>query len=221
MVSQDRGPARAHRSEQRVPSPDASRASRFLSQASAVFRETEFLQVSKGRFEAPLTRLLSGQRNRTLVQRELIVGPGFADLFRAPWSEAHRVTREVVSIGDLIDGSRADLARAAAAELAGVGSVAACLAEKFAEVLPEVRLDWALRFSQFDEGVDLRSLAILPRWQEVDFLDRHDLQSFADWLFAQVDAGESGRRRNHQQRHPRGDAAGEPCAGKPAAPGRH
>ncbi len=162
--------------------------SRFASQASRIYREAEFLQVSRGRFEAPLTSLLTAQRNRTLKERQPLALTQVNIFVNLPWSEAHRVTRDIVSIGDLLEGSRPDLARLASLELDRISRVSACLVQKFAEVAPEIRLEWALRFSQFDDPVTLRALSNLPRWGEIDFLDRHDLQSFTDYLYAQINS---------------------------------
>jgi hypothetical protein len=163
---------------------------RFFARSAMLYREIEFLQVTKGRFQSALSNVLSAQRNRTLARRQAIGTVEIGQMAILPWSEVHRIAKQTVSIGDLIEGTRADLSKAAASELETIGNVSACLTAKFAEVLPEIRLDWTLRFSQFDESVTIRSLSMLPRWGEIDFLDRHDLQSYVDWLYAQVDGEE-------------------------------
>jgi hypothetical protein len=162
--------------------------SRYTAQSSVIYRETEFLKVTRGRFEAPLFGLLSAQRNRTLKQRQPLGFTQSNSLAGMAWTEAQRFTRDVVSIGDLIEGSRPEVGRIASLELDRISRVSACLVNKFAEVRPEIRLDWALRFSQFDEQITLRTLSMLPRWEEIDYLDRLDLQSYADWLYAQIDS---------------------------------
>jgi hypothetical protein len=108
----------------------------------------------------------------------------------ASWARAKEEAEAVVSLGDLIDGAhgRADVAREAARELDRIARVAACLYEGFGDVLPAIRLDWAERLSQFDAPANLRNLSSLPRWGDIEFLERRTLQGLADWLFGRVDA---------------------------------
>jgi hypothetical protein len=54
-------------------------------------------------------------------------------------------------------------------------------------VLPSIRLDWAERLSQYDEAVSLRDLSALPRWGEIERLERRDIQEMVDWLFQRID----------------------------------
>jgi hypothetical protein len=79
----------------------------------------------------------------------------------------------------------------AATLLDHVTRVATCLYTRFEAVRPALRLDWAERLSQFDEPVNLRSLTNLPRWGEIDYLDRRELQSLVDWLFQQINPRQS------------------------------
>ncbi len=106
----------------------------------------------------------------------------------ANWSSAYAETAIVLSLGDLAEGGhgRADVARLAATELDQIGRVAACLHAAFGDVAPAVRLAWAEVLSQFDGPADLRSLSRLPRWSDVNILDRRDLQHKADWLFSRI-----------------------------------
>ncbi|MBS0554057.1 MAG: hypothetical protein JSS47_16250, partial [Proteobacteria bacterium] len=92
---------------------------------------------------------------------------------------------------DLIDGEhgRGDVAQKAAALFDDVSRIAACLHEGFSSVLPTIRLDWAERMSQFDVAPRLRNLASLPRWGEIAYAERRQLQAATDWLFGQMRPG--------------------------------
>jgi len=109
------------------------------------------------------------------------------------WQGVRAQAEEVVSLGDLAEGGhgRADIARDAAAVLDQVRSVTACLHAEFSGVLPVVRLQWAEMLSEFDAAPNLRNLASLPRWAEIAYLDRRRMQSYVDWLFAQVNAAQA------------------------------
>jgi hypothetical protein len=109
----------------------------------------------------------------------------------AGWHTARDRAADVVTLGDLIDAGhgRTAVARAAAEELDRIAHVGSCLYERFGEVLPAIRLDWAERLSQFDEAIDLRNLFSLPRWREVDALDRREMQALVSWLYDRIDVG--------------------------------
>ena len=108
------------------------------------------------------------------------------------WQGARVEAEKVVSLGDLIDGEHGSgfVASRAAAVFENISRIAACLHEAFSEVLPAIRLDWAERLSQFDATPRLRNLAGLPRWGELDYETRRQLQAFADWLFGQMKTGD-------------------------------
>jgi hypothetical protein len=108
------------------------------------------------------------------------------------WQAVRQKAVEVVSFGDVAEGGhgRAEVARAAAAELDQIRSVATCLHAAFSGVLPAVRLQWAEMLSEFDASPNLRNLASLPRWAEIPYLERRAMQSYVDWLFAQVEPGQ-------------------------------
>ena len=109
------------------------------------------------------------------------------------WQGARSEAEKVVSLGDLIDGEHGSglVASRAAAVFESISRIAACLHEAFSGVLPSIRLDWAERLSQFDATPRLRNLAGLPRWGELDYETRRELQAFADWLFGQMKSGDS------------------------------
>jgi hypothetical protein len=107
------------------------------------------------------------------------------------WVQAQAQAQAVLSFADLAEGGhgRAEVARAAARELDQIQSVATCLHVGFGAVLPSLRLDWAEALSEFDATPNLRNLGSLPRFAEVPFLQRRNLQGLVDWLFAQVEPG--------------------------------
>ena len=131
------------------------------------------------------------------------------------WQGARAEAEKIVSLGDLIDGEHGSgfVASQAAAAFENISRIAACLHEAFSGVLPSVRLDWAERLSQFDATPRLRNLAGLPRWGELDYETRRELQAYADWLFGQMKAGDSEAEGliNDVVHVP---AAGQPCAGQ-------
>jgi hypothetical protein len=96
---------------------------------------------------------------------------------------------QVLSLGDLIDAAhgRSDVDRGATRELDNVLRVATSLYRRFGEVLPVIRLEWADRLSEFDDAVNLRNLYSLPRWGELPYMDRRDMQSLVDWLYGRVE----------------------------------
>jgi hypothetical protein len=106
------------------------------------------------------------------------------------WTQLRDQSTAILSLGDLIDGGhgRSDVSQQAAQELDQISHVAACLYASFGEVLPVIRLEWAERLSQYDAPVNLRNLASLPRWGEIDLLERRDIQTMVDWLYQQIDA---------------------------------
>jgi hypothetical protein len=109
------------------------------------------------------------------------------------WRGARDQAEQVVSLGDLIDGEhgRGDVARRAAETFEQVSRIAACLHAELSAVLPSIRLDWAELFSEFDEAANLRTLARLPRWAEIPYVDRRQMQGYADWLFSRIDPRET------------------------------
>jgi hypothetical protein len=94
--------------------------------------------------------------------------------------------------------SLADLAGAAAErnllnrrvtdELARISAVATCLHARLSTVRAAIRLDWAERFSQFDNVGDLGDLSNLPRFAELPRDERDDIRELAAWLRRRADA---------------------------------
>ncbi len=104
------------------------------------------------------------------------------------WQGAFNQVAQVVSLGDIIDGQhgRSRVSRQAAEHFEQIGRICACLHAEFSAVLPSIRLDWAENLSEFDEPPPLRNLASLPRWGEIGYVDRRQMQAYVDWLFGQI-----------------------------------
>lgn len=144
--------------------------------------------VSAGRQAAALTRVLAARA---------VVSTRFAPVLHAfnptvfttlSWQDLSRRAHELLTLGHLINAGPAHLARAAAAELNDLFKIGACLHRSFSQVTPFLRLLWAERYSEFDGPADFRDLSRLPRWTEVPFTLRREMQIHADWLYSRVDA---------------------------------
>ncbi|MDB5801321.1 MAG: hypothetical protein JWL63_2260 [Rhodocyclales bacterium] len=112
-----------------------------------------------------------------------------ASLANTTWSGIRQQAEQVVSFGDIADGShgRSDVAQAAATELQNIRSIVACLHAEFSGITPVLRLEWSETLSEFDAAPNLRNLASLPRWSEIDYIDRRQMQAYVDFLFAQIE----------------------------------
>ena len=110
-------------------------------------------------------------------------------LAMASWKSVRMQVHAIVSLGDLIDGEhgKADVTRLASSQHEDIAAICTCLHAELCGVPASIRLDWAETLSQFDAAPNLRNLANLPRWNEIDSTDRRQMQAYADWLFSQVD----------------------------------
>jgi hypothetical protein len=148
--------------------------------------------IAAGTFGASLSKVIAAQEQ--VLARERLVRTQI-DLTAAAslsWLHANDEAKSVLSLGDLIDSShgRSQVAQRAAREFADITAVATGLYSMFGEVVPVIRLEWAQRLSQFDDPVNLRNLASLPRWGEIEFADRRAMQTMVDWLFQRINARE-------------------------------
>lgn len=131
-----------------------------------------------------------GAQQQALAQTRIVAANlDLTALAGLTWQQSRAQATEVVAIGDLIDAGhgRSDVVQAATAELDNIARVAGCLYQHASEALPVVRLAWANALSEYAAPVNLRNLASLPRWGEVDALDRREMQTVVDWLYGRVD----------------------------------
>ncbi len=145
--------------------------------------------VTQNKVADAIMRVAARQTELLSPRVDAIQRLNLASLASATWQGVRSQATQLVSLGDLIDGAhgRSLVARQAADEFDKVGHIAACLHAEFSGVLPSVRLDWAETLSEFDAAPNLRNLGSLARWSEIGYIDRRQMQSYVDWLFAQID----------------------------------
>src|SRR5262249_48245786 len=100
------------------------------------------VKASEGRFSAALTKVALAQQ-AVVSQYRLTAAQLDLSIFAGQnWQLTKTQAVEVVSLGDLVDGTHAksDLSRDAAREVDQISTVAGCLYAKFGEVLPVIRL---------------------------------------------------------------------------------
>jgi hypothetical protein len=103
------------------------------------------------------------------------------------WSRLQAFLQELVTVGDILAAPYIDRrwVQPLAQELDNLARVSACLYERFHGVPPLIRLAWVQQVSEQDDVViRLDDLSKLDGWESVDRLQRRDLQSLVDWLFA-------------------------------------
>lgn len=139
---------------------------------------------------AGINKTLLASHSLIMLQRRKTAAISLASFARYGWQESRKRAAEVISLGDIIDGShgRTGASKIAAEELEQVSRIAVCLYHHFADVLPSIRLDWAERLSQFDAPFKLRNLYSLPRWGEIDFIERSEMQKLVDWLYGRIES---------------------------------
>jgi len=141
-----------------------------------------------GRFQQGIGNTLFANYNMVTNKRKAISTLNATRVNWWGWKETADHSKEILSLGDIIDGKhgRMGASRKAAKELEQIEAVASCIYRRFGEILPTIRLDWAERLSQFDAPINLINLYNLPRWGEVDFQDRMQIQKLVSWLYKRV-----------------------------------
>lgn len=111
------------------------------------------------------------------------------DLRTLSLRDGRSLAPDVLSLGDLIDGAHGEpqLAKKASELLRGLQDTIATLYVGFGLVDPLLRLRWTTGLSEYDQAVDLRSLATLPDWATVDATNRAQLQQLVLLLYDTVD----------------------------------
>lgn len=127
------------------------------------------------------------------TQRKQVADIDLVAFSRFGWEESRKRATKVISLGDVIDGNhgRMGASRQAAQELERLSHASLCLYLQFVQVLPSIRLDWAERLSQYDAPVNLRNLYSLPRWSEIEFIERNQIQRIVDGMYGRIDASYS------------------------------
>ncbi|WP_372657517.1 hypothetical protein [Hydrogenophaga sp.] len=153
---------------------------------------TQVSRVQTGKLGNAMHSVITRQSSLVGTRLEAINRLNLPQLAQSTWKHVRGQAQEVISMGDLIDGEhgKTAIARQAADEFNRIGAVCTCLHAEFCGVPPAIRLDWAEMLSEFDEAPNLRYLGNLPRWAEIDSVDRRQMQAYADWLFAQTEPGQ-------------------------------
>jgi len=109
------------------------------------------------------------------------------------WKKNKETVKDTVSLRDIIDGKHGNskVSKELSQLLDDIASIASCLYQNFSHTPAKVRLEWSEKLSQYDKPVNLRNLTSLPRWSEIDYLDRQEMQTYVDWLHNQIDTSQS------------------------------
>ena len=136
-----------------------------------------------------IQRVFSAQQQVVAQTRLTTAQLDLSTLDLAGWRRVRQQANDNLSLGDLISGAhgRSNVSQSAAAELDEIAGVATCLYGAFGRVLPIIRLQWAEILSQYDTPVDLRLLSNLPRWGQIAYADRQEMQDLAAWLYGRMD----------------------------------
>ncbi|WP_437607999.1 hypothetical protein WMF20_45175 [Sorangium sp. So ce834] len=152
----------------------------------ATFRQ----RALPGRFGQAIVNVTQAQQRAVGNVRLQVAQLDLARFVGLGWKETREHAKHVLSLGDLIEANhgRSLVADAAARELSQIGRIAGCLHAQASDVLPAIRLEWAERLSQYEgENVRLRNLAALPRWGEIPYVDRKEIEGLVDWLYSRID----------------------------------
>jgi hypothetical protein len=112
-----------------------------------------------------------------------------AALLNLSWSSQVSEVQNIVAINDLIaaEAVHTEISNAVARLIQQISSVATCLYTRVSIALPIDRLAWAEYLRGDGLSVQLRSLAVLPSWNQLSYTDRQQMQMLVDWLFLQID----------------------------------
>ncbi len=145
------------------------------------------------KFGVALAGLYHAQRSIVGTYRAQTAQIDLAAAAAQSWANVRAQAPDVLSISDLVSAvnGRSDVSRNVAQEIDQITRASAVLLERFGDVLPAIRLEWATRLSEYDAPANLRNLASLPRWGEIPILERRAMQEIVDWLFGRVDVSRS------------------------------
>lgn len=156
-----------------------------LRASSAASRPGVYAPVITGIYGANQQAFRSLQTQRAAVQPIQLTGQS--------WSAQVQTLQYVAAFGDLISSSvvHAEVANATARLLQQISSVATCLYARAGQMLPISRLAWAEFLRGPGLSLELQSLAVLPGWNTIDYVQRQQMQMLVDWLFLQIDNNNS------------------------------
>lgn len=142
-----------------------------------------------GKLGNAVAQMLTRQSTLLAARMEAVSRVNLDLLAAGTWKNLRNQAQDIVSLGDIIDGGhgKSAVANEAADEFNRISAVCSCLHAEFCGVPALIRLGWAEILSQFDDTPKLRNLGSLPRWAEIDSTDRRQMQTYVDWLFAQLE----------------------------------
>jgi hypothetical protein len=146
-----------------------------------------------GVYKPAISRLYSANQQvfRTFQMQRASLQP--AALNSLNWSTQVAQMQSLIAINDLIAAEtvHTEISNAVARLMQQISSVATCLYTRASIALPIERLGWAEYLRGDGLSVQLRSLAVLPGWNQLTYIDRQQMQMLVDWLFMQIDGGNS------------------------------
>jgi hypothetical protein len=116
-----------------------------------------------------------------------------AALTNLSWSSQVATVQSIAAVNDLIsaDSIHSEITNAVSQLIQDISSVATCLYTRVGIALPVDRLAWAEYLQSAGLSVQLQSLAFLPNWNQLAYVDRQQMQLLVDWLFQQIDTSNS------------------------------
>ncbi|MBE7384881.1 MAG: hypothetical protein F6J95_026140 [Leptolyngbya sp. SIO1E4] len=166
-----------------------TRAARTTSQTTVL----PGLTTSASRLSQAISRTVLAQTQVAQRYRQQTAQLNISSLVNLSWSRARDRARDLLSLGDLLNSQhqRSDITRQVNREVDLIAQVSGCLYASFSDVLPQIRLQWAESLSQYDTPVDLHQLASLPRWDQIPYRERRQMQELVDWLYSRINRKEA------------------------------
>jgi hypothetical protein len=153
---------------------------------SSAFGESgAFASAISGVFTANQQIFRGYQVQRAAIQPAVFTGQS--------WSQQVSALQAIVAVNDLIssDSIHTEVSNAVARLIQQISSVATCLYTRVGITDPVDRLSWANFLTGAGRSIQLQSLAVLPDWNQLDYITRQQMQMLVDWLFLQIDTTNS------------------------------
>ncbi len=163
-------------------------ASRMQMSAQSAVPSSSSISSSRSVYADKINLAYSVHTTNMENYRQQRAGFQVAGLQSAAWSAQISALMPVIGIGDLLGSDLGNLiVRPVARLIDEITGVAACIYDRASQALPAIRLAWADAFYLESDAADLHDLSVLPRWSELQYEQRREMQMLASWLFAQID----------------------------------
>jgi hypothetical protein len=143
-----------------------------------------------GVYAPVITNIFSANQQvfRTLQTQRAAFDP--VQLVNESWLAQVQLLQTAAAVADLISSAavHAEVVNITARLVQQISSVATCLYARAGQALPINRLAWAEFLRGAGVSIQLRSLAVLPNWNSLDYVSRQQMQMLVDWLFLQIDS---------------------------------